>query len=174
MKSKRKVPLDLFDRALEAVATLGFIGMLVTAWSQILFRYVLEIPVPWTEQLARVLFVLSMFLGIAVAIRRGEHIVVSFVLMRIPVRPRYVVEVIYDLTILGFLVILAIGCWGMTRMTWDSPIITIGWLRTGELFLFEMGAVAVMMLYVVLRVAGHLRDLRRPGTDADASEESTT
>ena len=169
MNVERKVRLNLFDRALETVATLGFIGMLAAAWGQVIFRYVLEISVPWTEELARVLFVLAMFLGIAIAIRRGEHVVVSFLLDRLPARVRALVGLTFDLAILVFLVVLAIGCWGMTRLTWNSFMITLGWLRTGELFLFELGAVVVMMLYVVLRLPANFRALR--GAAADAAGE---
>ena len=117
------------------------------------------------------LFVLSMFLGIAIAIRRGEHIVVSFLLVRIPPRGRALVNLIYNLTVLAFLVVLGIGCWGMTKMTWNSPMITLDWLRTGELFLFEMAAVVVMMLYVVLRLLDDLKNLR--GGSSDAVQETT-
>jgi hypothetical protein len=50
-------------------------------------------------------------------------------------------------------------------------MITLDWLRTGELFLFEMAAVVVMMLYVVLRLLDDLKNLR--GGSSDAVQETT-
>ncbi|NIO12036.1 MAG: TRAP transporter small permease, partial [Deltaproteobacteria bacterium] len=43
------------DKTLVAIAMVGFIGMLLSTGGQVLFRYVLKIPVPWTEELARIL-----------------------------------------------------------------------------------------------------------------------
>ncbi len=65
----------------------GLFGTIfVTMIAQILFRYVLNSPLVWTEELARYLYVWACWLGAAVALRRGSHIVVGLVADRLPPR----------------------------------------------------------------------------------------
>ena len=54
-------------RLVTGVALVGFCGMLLSTWAQILFRK-LAISVDWTEELARILFITSVFLGIAIGV----------------------------------------------------------------------------------------------------------
>ncbi len=152
--------LRLFDRSLETVATVGFIGMLLAAGGQILFRYVLQISVPWTEELARVLFVLTMFLGIAIAIRHKEHIVVAFLFNKLSRRGQAVGLIIFDVAILLLLLLLAHGSLGMARITWNSYMIALDWLRTGHLYLAEFVALVIMMFYVALDIFTNVNLLR--------------
>jgi len=53
---------------------------------QIAFRYVLNAPLVWTEELARYLYIWACYLGAAVALRRGNHIVIGLVRERLPPR----------------------------------------------------------------------------------------
>lgn len=53
---------------------------------QIAFRYVLNAPLVWTEEAARYLYIWACYLGAAVALRRGNHIVIALVLERLPPR----------------------------------------------------------------------------------------
>ena len=79
MKNKAKILiLKVIENSLEWITMIGFSGMLLATIWQVLFRYVLKISVPWTEELARILFIMTMFLGIAIAIREDEHIIVDF------------------------------------------------------------------------------------------------
>jgi TRAP-type C4-dicarboxylate transport system permease small subunit len=51
---------------------------------EVLFRYVLMLPLFWTEEFARYCLVWSSLLGAGVALKRGEHIAVTFFVDRIP------------------------------------------------------------------------------------------
>ena len=46
---------------------------------QIGFRYALNAPLTWTEELARYLYVWACYLGAAVALRRRSHIAITLV-----------------------------------------------------------------------------------------------
>jgi len=59
----------IIEKFLGVVTMAGFLGMLLATGGQVLFRYALQISVPWTEELARILFIQTMFFGIAIAIR---------------------------------------------------------------------------------------------------------
>lgn len=67
-----------------AVALLAAIFVILLL--QIAFRYVLNAPLVWTEELARYLYIWACYLGAAVALRRGNHIVIALVSERLPPR----------------------------------------------------------------------------------------
>lgn len=83
-------PKGLFDQAdylLERIEsttlTAMFLVMTVIGILQVIFRYFLELPLSWSEELIRYLFVWTTFLGAGVATAQGLHIeidVLSFAL----------------------------------------------------------------------------------------------
>ncbi len=52
--------------------------MAVVVLAEVIFRYALLLPLFWTEEFARYCLVWSSLLGAGVALKRGEHIAVSF------------------------------------------------------------------------------------------------
>jgi TRAP-type C4-dicarboxylate transport system permease small subunit len=159
-------PLRLLDGLVETVATAAFIVMFAAALLQVLVRYVLHVPVPWTEELARVLFTLAMLLGIALAIRTGEHIRVEALAQRLPRRGRLVLELAFQLLILILLLVLARGTLRMLDVTWNTHLIALSWLRTGHLYLAQLIAVGLMLLYLLARIAEGVRALWAAGAGA--------
>ena len=152
--------MGIFEIFLAIVTMVGFIGMLLATGGQVLFRYVLQISVPWTEELARILFIITMFLGIAIAIREEEHIVVDFLFKKMSSRAQATGQIIYNTTILIFLCFLARGTVAMVRMTWGSYMIALDWIRTGYIYLGEFVAILFMMLYVAIKISDNLTVIR--------------
>jgi TRAP-type C4-dicarboxylate transport system permease small subunit len=96
------------DRATCGLCVGLFGAIFVTMIAQILFRYVFNAPLVWTEELARYLYVWACWLGAAVALRRGNHIVVALVTDRLPPGPGRTIAVGGQVLALFFLVELAI------------------------------------------------------------------
>lgn len=153
--------MRLLEKLLEVVAMTAFVGTLLATISQVIFRYVLEISVPWTEELARALFTTAMFLGMAIALRENEHIVVDFLFKRMPPKTQALGNVMIYLTVLLFLVMLAFGALKMVRITYESYLIALGWVRTGYLYLFELIAICIMILYASAKIIVSFRTLIR-------------
>lgn len=152
----------LVEKGLEAVTLTLFVVMLLAALGQVAFRYLLEIPVPWTEELARTLFVAAMFTGMAFAARDREHIVVDFLLVKYAPALRRVIECLFDLAILAFLVLWARGAIALAELNWTATLITIPWFSVGWLYLWELLGIALMALYISL---GLWRKLSHRGPD---------
>ena len=159
--------LRLLDSAVEAVATTAFVVMFAAAIGQVVFRYVLHLSVPWTEELARVLFTWSMLLGIAIAIRRNEHINVEVLTIRLPPRGRAALLLLFGILILALLISLARGTLVMIALTWSTYLIALDWLREGWLYVVQLAAIVLMMLYTGLGMAGQARALRASGQPAE-------
>lgn len=156
----RKFFLYFFDNFIVTVAMIGFIGMLLATGGQVLFRYVLRIPVPWTEELARILFTQSMFLGIAVAIREKNHIVVDFLFKKLPLRAQAIGRIVFDVAILLLLFLLVRGTITMTQITWNSYMIALDWIRTAYLYIGELITVIFMMFYILLEILENIKILK--------------
>lgn len=149
--------LTILDRTLVVIAVTAFIGMMLATAGQVIFRYVLEISVGWTEELARVLFITAMFLGIAIATRQHQHIVVDFLFKRLGDRARRVVATVFDFIILVILISMLRGAITMVDLTWESYMIAMPWMRTGYLFLIECAAIGLVILYVIIDLANRIR-----------------
>ena len=74
--------IDRLWRFEEALTLVVFVVMLLLTISQIIFRYVLSISVPWTEEAARWLYVWQIFLGSVLALRERIHLQVTFLTER--------------------------------------------------------------------------------------------
>lgn len=69
---------SLILRLLLGAAKLAVIAisvlMVAVTLAQVIFRYVIEAPLPWSEELARYCFVWIVFLGGAIGLSRGVHL----------------------------------------------------------------------------------------------------
>ena len=68
---------DRLNRATEFVIALLLCVTVLVTLLQVTFRYGLDSSLSWSEELARYLFIWVIFLGIASAARRGEHMAVT-------------------------------------------------------------------------------------------------
>jgi TRAP-type C4-dicarboxylate transport system permease small subunit len=150
------------ERTVEAIGLVCFAAMLLATVAQVLFRYVLEWPVLWTEEAARVLFLLAMMCGFVIAQRRGEHIVVDFLRARLPPRPAAAVGALFDFVVLAFLLLLLRGAVRMVELTWGSAFITIPWFTSAHLHLAQIACLAGLALLVAGSLVRHCATLARP------------
>ncbi len=148
----------------EHVALVAFVVMLASSLLQVFFRYVMNSPLMWTEELARLMCVLATYFGSVVALLAREHIRVDMIDALLPDRGRRLVALLVDVLVAWFLVAVVIGSWLMMQATWTTFAATMDWFRTGYLYLGVAIAASTMILVLVLDVVDHLVALagRRP------------
>ncbi len=54
-----------------------FIVLLALMLIQVVYRYFLELPLPWTEEMARYVFVIVTYLGASIAVSNNSHIEIN-------------------------------------------------------------------------------------------------
>lgn len=64
------------------------------------YRYVIDDPLSWTEQVSRILFVWSVFAGAAILYRRSLHIAIDMFLLMLPERFQRVIWHVNNLLML--------------------------------------------------------------------------
>jgi TRAP-type C4-dicarboxylate transport system permease small subunit len=109
---------------LEAISRLivggAILAIVVITILSVWYRYVLNAPLAWTEQVSRILFVWSVFAGAVVLYRHVLHIVIDmFVLML----PRNIQNALFWVNHLLMLLSAAMIFWyglQLTLATWDQ------------------------------------------------------
>jgi TRAP-type C4-dicarboxylate transport system permease small subunit len=87
------------------------LGLLVLAMTgvtlaQVIWRYVLNEPLIWSEEAARYLFVWLSLIGASLAVKEGAHYLLDAMAEKLPAKLRLVVSAIVFVITVGFLVIL--------------------------------------------------------------------
>lgn len=80
--------------------------MIVITLAQVVFRYLLQAPLTWSEELARYMFVYIVYLAAPIALHRGLHIGVDNVTVHLSRRVQHVLEILNDLVALGLVLVI--------------------------------------------------------------------
>lgn len=110
------------ERALELLLTVAFAGLVVTVFAQVFARNVLEVPLVWTLDAAQLLFGWCIFIGAAVAYRRGGHYVLDVLPAGWPLLGR-LVDVVADVAAAVVIVVL---------VRYGAVFVGLGRTRTSE------------------------------------------
>lgn len=165
LSRRRPVPyLDILTGVVEGVALAAFIAMMVCTLLQVFARY-LHFALDWTEELARILFLGAVMIGMAVAIRHREHIVVDFVFARLSARAQAAASVVFDIAILVLLVVWLRGALWLLQLNLGTTFVTLPWLPVSWLYAVEAFGIALMILFVGADLVRHASALK-PGKAA--------
>ena len=83
--------------------------MISVTFAQVIFRYVLRSPLPWSEELARYCFVWIVFLGATLGLERGVHIGVDILTILLPGRVQRWLAAINEVLILAFVLLIILA-----------------------------------------------------------------
>ena len=115
------------------------IGILLAG---VVFRYVLNNPLDWTDELAEMLFLWLVSLGAVIALRRAEHMRMSFFTARLSARAGSFAKRFGALAVLIFLFIIFVPGIGFMaqQQAITTPALQIpgSWEIAGELVAFAM------------------------------------
>ena len=100
---------DIINRCTEVAVFIIISAMAVDVFIEVIFRYILWFPLFWTEEFARYCLVWSSLLAAGIALKRGQHIAVTFVAERFPKQIRTVAGLGGDIFVA---ILLAVILWG--------------------------------------------------------------
>jgi TRAP-type C4-dicarboxylate transport system permease small subunit len=151
--------LARLDQVVEAVALILFVAMIGAVLLQVAARFT-AVAVIWTEELARLLLVVSALLGIAVAVRRREHIVVDYFVARLAPRTRAGLAITLDLAVIGFLLIWLRGAVRLAELNAGTAYVTLPGVSVAWLYWAEVVAICLSLLFLVGDLVARVRALR--------------
>ncbi|GAA1697438.1 hypothetical protein MMUR_28480 [Mycolicibacterium murale] len=99
---------ETFDRVLTVLCAFLVLFMCVSTFLGVIYRYVLERPLDWPEEVARFMLVWLSLLAAARALRHGNYIALEFLVARVPGRARTALRQAVNIGIVVFVLILAV------------------------------------------------------------------
>jgi TRAP-type C4-dicarboxylate transport system permease small subunit len=117
-------------------AIVAAVIMTIMIFLQIIFRYVFKAPLSFSEELARYMFVWSVAMGSALALRKRKHIGVEVFVQWLPARFRDRVEIV---------------C-GLLNLLFFGLLVWYGFVMVGETMDQQSPALLLPMGYVYLAI----------------------
>ena len=133
--------LDRLSGALaEAAAATLVLVEICMLFAGVVWRYVLNSPLVWVDELAEILFLWLVSLGAVVALRRSEHMRMTILVTRLPLRVQAIIAQFSALIVMTFLIAIVVpGYFYMLRQqVISTPTLHIpaSWPIAGELVAF--------------------------------------
>jgi TRAP-type C4-dicarboxylate transport system permease small subunit len=91
--------------------------MATVVFAEVIFRYALLLPLFWTEEFARYCLVWSSLLGASIALKKGEHIAVTFFLDKLPNEVRVGASLVARISIVALLGVIFLGGLDLVLLT---------------------------------------------------------
>ena len=156
-----KRSLDAFAWLLEHVVALAFAALFAIIVLNIVLRNVAGIAWLWIPGAARLLFVWIVFLGVAAAVRRNEHLVVDYFQRRMPPRLRNAVVFGIHLASLPFFAMLYVYGLQVAKVRMRIPFDT--WqFPTGWAYMAVPVAATILIVFTIERLASIIWESRTP------------
>lgn len=143
--------LQQLERGLTALVAVGMILLFGVILLAVFFRYVLSLPLTWSEETAEMLSIWLVLLGAAVAVHKSEHLRVDVLdryLARWSARSRAALQLPLIVFEALFAWSLLVGGWFMTRDRWDVPQTTLP-LNQGWVYLAAPIAAGLMLIFLL-------------------------
>lgn len=137
---------------LETGALVCFLIMVVSLILQILFRYVLKVVAPWTEELARFSCIWSVFLGTAVCFEESKHIRIDVIIEKVTRQLINRLLLMINIFVTStFVAVVIYGSILLLRIGWEDIATTIP-IQMGYVYLALPISMVSITIFAILRV----------------------
>jgi TRAP-type C4-dicarboxylate transport system permease small subunit len=106
----------VFEGFLKFALLVLFAIIIVCVSLQVFYRYVLNDPLTWSEELARFAFMWMVFLGLGLAERDDQHIAVDFFVGKMPAGVQRVVRIVVEIFCIVVLAIASYKSLGVIQV----------------------------------------------------------
>ena len=121
--------------------------LVVMLFMQVIFRFLLGLPLDWTEEAARLLFAWLVYIGAAHALYTAQHFVVDFVYKKLPLALQNAIGYVIDVITIGFIVYLAWFSYALA-ITSKQTFPVLGLPRTIQFIALPIG-LTLMVVHAV-------------------------
>ncbi len=136
--------------------------MTCVVFVSVVFRYVLNSPLAWTEELASMLFAWLTFVGAYIGSRFRSHIAIDTLVIFLPARARQALARVVDA---GVLLLLAVFAWQGIRLTITTWSLEFPAMEISRGYLYASLPVGAGLMAVAIVRGWRGRGLRAPAQD---------
>ena len=137
----------------EALLVFLLASMLAGVNLQVIFRYFLNSPLDWSEEISRLFLIWMTFIGSAVAVKRREHLMVEMFINKFPDRLRTLWLRGISIVSMGILLMIIIASFELLEMTLLQPSAVLGF-STSLFFLSLPVGASLMIIYMLRQLLG--------------------
>lgn len=151
MKTRRSRVWALIDATVDGVCTVSCLAIVLISFVAVVFRYVFNNSLTWSEELTRYMFIWIVFLGAAVSVRQRANIAIDLFGGRVGPRGERLLDLIERMATIAFALLVVIPGWtfvqiGMSNL---SPALEI---PMGVVYAAPVVGCGLMIAYVLRRV----------------------
>ncbi len=125
-------------RSLEGLGIALAGSMVALLFFQVCSRYLAGYSPVWASEIAQAQFVWVCFIGFAIALDRGNHVSLEYLLKRLPARMRLALAIVSECLMLGFALTMAYGGVVLVARLKDSVTsglgISVAWIYAAPAF----------------------------------------
>lgn len=151
-------------KPIRLVVFLVMIVMVVLVVIQIFCRFVINVSVPWTEEMARLCFVWMIFLGSAIVECEGGQVSTTIFVQRLGRVPRFLLGTVIHVIEVLFNLCLFIGCilsWNTVNMmtfstvpSWNYRLLYIPLILAAPFMIFYLIVQNIQLYYTLFPEKG--------------------
>lgn len=160
-ETRRKSAWQRIDTAVEYalyyVSGTLLIGIAIAVFYNVVMRYLFSSSALWAEDVPRILFLWAMYLGVAVATKRGQNLRVTFVIDRFPPLARLVLEVAMHLMVIAMIVTIVWQNRLVIELNAGIVMLSTGWSQVIRYIPLSLSGV-LMALYTLHLIRRSIRD----------------
>lgn len=134
----------------------------LTVTAQVVTRYLLKIPLPWSEELARYMFIWLVWVGASFATKERRHISIDVLVKRLPDSAQKICTIISTLVWIAFLLCMSYLSFKLTRSVFGGSQVAVG---SGIPMWIPYAAIPTGMILMLFRLLQNCYyDLKRAGS----------
>ena len=122
----------VLDRGIDFVLAVILAAMTLVVFLQVFFRYVLNAPLSWPEETARMMIVWLSFIGGYMAMREHKHIGFNLLVKKLSPRSQFIVNIVGQVLIIVLLFVVVKEGFVFSRkyLTMSMPYtgVSVGWV----------------------------------------------
>ena len=141
---------SIVDMLTKVVMALSSFTVFLVTVLQVLSRYVLKSPFPWSQDVLRLAFTYMVFWGAAWCVKERGHLCVDALLSTFPKKMRSVVEIVINIVLCAFFLFLVVygTSFAQSGLTQKAPYLPIPM----TLYYASIPSAALLMLYYMVQV----------------------
>jgi TRAP-type C4-dicarboxylate transport system permease small subunit len=143
---------NFIGKITKVFGTMLLLMLVVCVLLQILFRFVLKISVPWTEELARIITIWITIIGLAIIEEENIQIRTTWLVSRISSKYQKMWKVIMSIFNIIFLIVFFIGCLLMYQKANNIMLGSMPFLNTSIIYVPGIIAVPLTIIFLLKQI----------------------
>lgn len=114
-------------RTVETLGIAGLVAIIALTALQVALRYIVRKPLPWAEEIIRLISAWTIFLGSIVALKRASHVSVDYFVKMLPKKAERAVTLVGNVLILAFLAVVVRASVALMSEMWGTESSAAGY-----------------------------------------------